>query len=296
MKRILITGGTGNLGSHLVRQAIASGVWDEVHATYRNVNPNFQKAYWHLMDAQESVESTLEKTKPTHIVHTLAMSDPDECERRKLDAWQINVGVTKTIATYANQENARLIYTSSDLVFNGEKGNYAETDEPSPINFYGDTKLEAEVAVREHVTSNDYVIVRLANMYGLNLNQRPNFFSRQVDALKEKKKITLYTDQRRSMISLSDAAAGVLELADLTFEGMLHLGGEAMSRYDFGRRLAAQLKIPDKTLEPVASSSVRHWAKRPSDVTLNSAAAQKLLKTSFRGVEECLKEIFQASK
>jgi dTDP-4-dehydrorhamnose reductase len=292
-KKILITGGTGTLGSHLVRLAINNGRWDSVHATYCTVNPNYHKVFWHFMDARNLIRSMLEKIQPDCIIHTLAMSSPDECEKKKLDSWQINVETVKEIMHYCQTYPARLIFTSTDLVFDGQKGNYTETDTPNPVNFYGDTKYEAEQEILNSDPPVRHAVVRMSLLYGMNLNLQPNFFKRTLQAIHQQKPIDLFQDQYRTMMSVSNAADCLLELAESDFTGIMHLAGpERIHRYEFGLRLAKYLNLSSESLIPVQTSEVKLVARRPLDVSLNNQTARNILQTPLMNMDEGLKSIF----
>lgn len=290
---LLITGGTGNLGSHLVRLAVKLGKWDEVHATYHALNPNFHKIFWHFTDARNPIAPTLNRVKPTCIIHTMALSSPDECEKRKLDAWQINVKATSEIITYANANPVRLIYTSSDLVFDGEKGNYSEEDNARPLNFYGDTKLEVENEIRENYLTKNYVVARIGLQFGFNLNQRLNFFDAIYNSLRNQTPVKLFEDQFRSMMNINNASECLLELATNEYQGMIHLAGpERISRHEFGLRLAYHLKLSDAAIIKTKMTEMPTFSKRPKDVSLNINLARKILKTPIQSVDEAIRSIF----
>jgi dTDP-4-dehydrorhamnose reductase len=288
---LFITGGTGLLGSHLVRLAAKSGRWQQVHATYRSLNPNYHKAYWHYVDARNFMRPVLDRLEPTCIVHTLAMTAPDECEQKKLDAWQINVKATEELADFAQRKKARLIFCSTDQVFDGTKGSYREQDEPAPLNFYGDSKVEAENGIAAALPASS-VIARISLMYGFNLNSRPGFFDQMCEALAQRREIKLFTDQFRSPISAGNAAECLLELADHPFTGVIHLGGpDRISRFEFGRLLARIMKTEDGSLRPVPMSDVASRARRPRDVSLDTRLARKTLRTRIVGLEEGLQSV-----
>ncbi len=293
-KKILITGGTGTLGSHLVRQAVTGNRWESVHATYYSVNPNYHKVFWHFMDARNLIRTFLEKIRPDVIIHTLAMSSPDECEKKKLDSWQINVETVKEINHYCQAHSARLVFTSTDLVFDGEKGNYAETDSPNPVNFYGDTKYEAEQEILNPEHTVRPAVIRLSLMYGINLNLQPTFFHRILHSMHHRQDLDLFQDQYRTMISVSNAAECLLEIAESDFSGILHLAGpERINRYNFGVRLAAHLGLPNDTLKSSNIDKAKLTARRPADVSLNNNLAVSILKTPILSIDDGLESIFE---
>ena len=294
MSRILlITGGTGTLGSHLVRAAAKSRDWDEVHATYHTLNPNFHKISWHYMDARNYIHPTLTRVKPTCIIHTMAMSSIVECERKKLDAWQVNVKATTEVINYANINGASVVFTSTDLVFDGTKGRYEITDVPSPINFYGDSKFEAENEILENLTGARYVIARLSLLYGLNLNQRLNFFDTMYNRIRNGPPIDLFDDEYRSFASVANIAEALLELATGNYQGIVHLGGpDRMSRYTFGLSLARLLNLPQSNIRSAKQADHVSIGRRPADVSLDISRTKEVIKTRLQSAEEGLRQMF----
>lgn len=245
------------------------------------------------MDARNPIGAILEKIKPDCVIHTLAMTSPDECESKKLDAWQINVETTKDIAGYSHAHQTRMIFTSTDLVFDGEKGNYSEEDPPNPVSFYGDTKAEAEQIVAERMGR--LLIVRISLLYGFNLNGRPVFFDQVYTAIKNKQPIALFGDQFRTMMNVANAAACLLELAENESTGILHLGGpERISRFDFGKRLAKFIGANSKTISSQPMSEIKSKARRPADASLNIDKAKSMLKTHIQTIEEGFTQIFNS--
>lgn len=290
---LLITGGTGTLGSHLVRTAVKSGFWDEVHATYHTLNPNFHKISWHYMDARNEINQVLNRVKPTTIIHTMAMTSIEECERKKLDAWQVNVKATTQMVNHANTCGARLIFTSTDLIFDGKKGMYGITDDPEPVNFYGDSKFEAEKEIVENMTSGRYIIARIGLLYGLNLNQRLNFFDKMYNRIRNGPPIDLFEDEYRSFGSVSNIADCLLELALSDHEGVLHLAGpERASRYEFGRRMAQLLGLSSEHIRPIKQTDHVSVGRRPADVSLDVSSAQGVLKIRLFGIDDGIRQMF----
>jgi dTDP-4-dehydrorhamnose reductase len=292
MKKLLITGGTGTLGSHLVRLARNQGGWAEIHSTYHTLNPNYHRVYWHYADARNGLFDVLQKTQPTHILHTLAMTSPDECESRKLEAWEVNVKSTQEVAQFAENNGSRLIFTSTDLIFDGKAGGYTESANSAPVNFYGDTKVEAENTIRENMPSGNYVLIRLSLMYGFNYNGRKTFFDFMVDHVKNRRMLELYHDQIRSMISTPNAAEILMKLVTHDFTGVLHVGGpRSVSRFQFGKKLAERLGVPS---ECVVSTSMQHTtgrARRPAHVSLNTGLLQKILDVKLLDIDDGLRQV-----
>ena len=163
MKRLLITGGSGLLGSNIAK--LATSKFD-VHATYNENEVNMKNVHFFGIDLTRKEQlAKIEKIKPDFIIHCAALTDVDDCEGNPDKAYNQNVLTSINVASIARKIGAYLIHISTDSVFDGTKGNYKEDDTPNPINVYGKTKLEAE----QKVTSiqPDSCIVR-TNIYGWN--------------------------------------------------------------------------------------------------------------------------------
>ena len=290
--RLLVTGGTGCLGSHLIRQALSSGKWREVHATYHRRNPNYQKIFWHFANGFHDISVLLSKIAPDIIIHALAVASPESCERDKMGAWRINVELTGEICRFAKERNTRLIFISSDLIFNGEKGSYQIDDLPDPVNFYGDTKHEAEQLIREGLEQEMYLVIRLALLYGSGLNNNRYFYDHLVDSILKEEKISLYTNQHRSMIEISSAARAILELAGGPSQSILHLGGpEPITRYAFGQALAQAMRKSGKLIEGCRIEETSSKVRVPRNVTLDVSETSKLLSFTLPTLQEGLKKL-----
>ena len=150
--RLLITGASGLYGSKLAQLAM-----DRRHQVFSSDIQN-QAAHGTpvQLDVTNSaqVDAAFKISNPEVVVHAAALTDVDKCEQNRELAWKVNVEGTENIAQAAKASNAFLLYISTDYVFDGEKGNYVETDLPSPISYYGYTKLKAEETVNGHTHRN----------------------------------------------------------------------------------------------------------------------------------------------
>ncbi len=177
--KILITGANGFLGNYLVPQLLDNK--HEVIATGRGENRlphNNEKRFQYIsMDFTDpfQVHDVFEKHQPEVVVHAGALCKPDECEQQQWQAYVTNVEGTVTMLLNAEEFKSFFVFVSTDFVFDGEKGMYNEEDEPSPVNFYGKTKLEAEEAVQEY--DHGWAIARTVLVYGKPLAGRSNILS-----------------------------------------------------------------------------------------------------------------------
>jgi dTDP-4-dehydrorhamnose reductase len=276
-RRLLVTGGSGYLGDWVVRLACTE--WD-VTATYLSHVVDNPGADWRQLDVreEEAVASLVDEVRPQVVVHTAALNPG---QGSGFDA--VNATGTRHVACAAAGVGACLIHLSTDVLFDGQKGNYVEGDPPSPITPYGRSKALAEEAVRD--SGVEAVIVRTSLIYGW----RPTVARAVqwiVDDLRAGKRVRLWTDEVRCPIWVDSLAAAVIELAGSSYTGVLHVAGaQPLSRYEFGVRLLRFHGVDPSPVVPTPSPEDR---PHPLDCTLDCSRARALLRTPLPGVDEVL--------
>lgn len=286
MKRILVTGTSGLLGSKIVGLAEHSF---EVIPTH-NTQPFFKNSIKMDITDAARVLRVVTRTKPDVVMHVAAETSVDDCEKNKEAAWKANVEGTKNVAVACCEIDARLIYVSTDYVFDGGKGFYVEGDEPKPVNYYGWTKLKGEEFVRENCQH--YVIARPSVIYGRHA-LKTNFASWVIESLRRGERITVVDDHYNSPTLADNLAEALLEIAEKDLCGVFHTAGsERINRYEFALKIAQDFGLDANLIRPVKMSELRIWmAKRPPDSSLCINKAQKQLETEFLNVHESLKRI-----
>lgn len=278
MSHIFITGGTGYLGTVLVRQALAAG--HTVAASYFSQTPPATAGVaWAPLDVRDpqAVAARLTTLRPDLVMHTAYLQAGP-------DLMAVTAEGAGHIARAAAAVGSRLIHLSSDVIFDGERtGTYTEADPPTPITLYGQAKARAETLVAEaHPAA---TIVRTSLIYGFDPIDKLSRFV--LDVATGRVAAKLFTDEYRCPIYVADLAAALLELGELRYRGVLNLAGaEQVSRYEFGR-LIAQVWDVDPAGIP-AGLSAESPTRRPRNCALDSSSAQALLKTRLRGVREVL--------
>ena len=290
MKKLLITGAGGFLGGHLVLQAAGRF---EVNATFRTRRPKrFPALQIDLADAA-GVAHLFKTVRPQIVIHAAANSKLDECEVSPQTAFRDNVVASRNLTEAAAAAGARLIYVSTDTVFDGLRGHYREIDEVNPLSVYGRTKLAAERMVQEVA---DHVIVRTALIYGRPVDGGASFSDWLEKKLLLNEPAELYDDQYRTPILVDNLAELLLELADNRLTGLLHAGGlNRVSRLQFGEILCEVAGYDRRLLRPISMDAHQLPALRPRDASLNCDKIRSVLQTPLLGVREGVMRMIGAS-
>lgn len=294
MIKLFITGGSSFLGGYLVGRAAAGF---HVLASYYQNRPDFPRVNWCRMDFSDPVriEEVLRDFRPDIIVHNAALSKLEICEKDPGRAEVLNVNSTARIARISRLIGARIIYISSDMVFDGKNPPYDESASTCPINHYGRSKLQGENALKEN--NPDYLIIRPSLMYGPPILLGDSFSEWVRKTWRMGKKTPLYSDQYRVPIFAGNLADAVLELAVTDFTGILNLAGpERINRCRFGEYLADFLQIEKKLIKPVLMSKIEHEGLRPFDVSLLIGRAQKQLNTRLLDCREGIRRAYSRYK
>jgi dTDP-4-dehydrorhamnose reductase len=218
-----ITGAGGLIGNYLVKTAPPK--WAARALTRADVD---------LLDFAK-INSLMHAEKPASIIHSAAISKNPQCDADPATAMRVNKDATANLAARAADEKIPFVFLSTDLVFDGKKGNYTESDSPNPISIYGKSKVHAE----EIVLSNaNQAVVRTS----LNAGHSPTgdrAFNEEIRAaFKEGRTLHLFEDEFRCPIPAEVTARAIWEIVGES--GMFHLcGAEKLSRYQIGELLAA---------------------------------------------------------
>jgi dTDP-4-dehydrorhamnose reductase len=289
--RLLVTGASGQLGAYVLNEAASLGTpviaWSGSR-TGSLLGVNLQPVN---LARREEVAAAFRQAQPTVVIHAAAMARIADCCKDPGQAQAVNTAATRLLAELAAVAKAKLIYVSTDLVFDGERGGYREEDVPCPLSVYGKSKAEAEADV---LAGPGNVVTRVSLLFGPSLSGRPAFFDVQLNALREECPITLFADEWRTPLGLKTAAQALLALARSDFAGMLHVGGpERMSRVEMGRRLAGFLRISDKAVVEKNRVDFPSPEPRPCDVSLNSSQWRSHFSSiQWPRWEDALREMF----
>lgn len=264
MNRILVTGSGGLLGSRLVP------VLSENYEVMPSHNMHAIHSNSVRMDIVDKgmVSKIISDLRPNVIVHAAAETNVDKCENSKKFAWSVNVEGTRNIAESCASVGARLIYVSTDYVFDGDKGFYTESDSPNPVNYYGLTKLKGEESVR-HICK-DFVIARPSVLYGWH-PRKLNFATWVIDSLRRGRKISVVEDHFNSPTLADNLAEMILRIVEKDLRGIYHTAGEErINRYEFAIKAAKAFELDESLITPLRMGELKVWkARRPRDSSLS---------------------------
>lgn len=288
--RILVTGASGLLGCYLLRHLTQTSHDVTAWSGTQSGNVLGVPLVPVSLTDDECLERALAAARPDAIIHAAAMASVASCFQAPAAAWRINVDATRRLAALATQMSARFVFISTDLVFDGRRGGYKESDVACPLSCYGRTKLAAEQAVLEYDRG---IVVRVSLLFGPALGPRHSFFDQQIEALRNGSPCPLFVDEWRTPLALSTAGSAIVTLAESDFNGLIHLGGpERMSRFQMGIRLARALGYDGANLVAVMRDSAGAAEERPRDTSVDSSYWRRLFPNRFWvDFDEALREM-----
>ena len=253
--RILIIGASGFIGSYVSRCLTDTPAHD-VFGTYRSGPVAGNAITWLRAELTESntLEEAFAAAQPEVVLHLAAMADVGTAEREREKATAVNSAATAVIAGLCERQGARLVFVSTEYVFDGKRGFYREDDAPSPTTHYGQTKWEAERAVMQ--LSSRWSILRTSIVYGWPAPGKRNFVPWLIQRLQGGEPYHGPTDVYRTPIYLGDLADGIERLVEGHSPGIHHVAGrDWVSMYDFAVAVARAFGLDEKLVIPVSSSA-----------------------------------------
>jgi len=285
---VLVTGASGQLGRYLIQELMRRQV-QTIHAwsgrsTGRVDGMELEPI---SLNDRDRVMARLEGIKPQVILHAGAISAADDVRKHPEMGRAVNVDGTRHLADWAGENGSRLIYTSTDLVFDGSKAFWSEEDTTGPLLDYGRSKADAEKFVMPLPGG---LVARLSLLYGPTLTDRPSFYTATLSAFEKGEPRGLFTDEWRTPLDYLSAAE---TLCDLALElphtrGIVHIGGtQRVSRFELISRSAKALGLDLGLVRRALAAETSMPEPRPQDVSLSTDKLQKLLPNRvFRSIEE----------
>ncbi len=265
-KRVLITGSNGFLGHKLIEK-----LTDDPNAVLlglsksRNRNPYLPKENFKQIDITDfnSLLDTLHAFKPSHIVHTAAITNVEACEKDPLTCELVNVLTTEKIAEYCKKQGCHLTFLSTDFVFDGNAGPYSEDDSPAPRNGYGRSKLEAERRIIE--SGCNHAILRTILVYGVIPDKnRSNVVLWAKNKLSATQTISVVDDQWRMPTWVDDLADACILAIEKEGQGIFHISSnELFSVIEIVQQVADFWNLDATLIKPISAEDIGQANNRP---------------------------------
>jgi dTDP-4-dehydrorhamnose reductase len=288
MKRALVTGAGGLLGQHLVSRLKSSynvtaiDIAPDVFEIHKNVT--FIKR-----DLTEpgAVSDMISDFSPDAVYNCAAFTDVDRCEIDRESAYKLNVALVEDLIAAGA---GRIVHFSSDYVFNGRSGPYAEVDRTDPLGYYGRTKLESEEIILN--SPGGHLIIRTNVLFGAGIDIRLNFIMWLIRSLSRGESLKIATDQYNNPIHADNLADAAIEAEENGINGILHIGGASyLSRYEMAVATAARFGFDKSLIHPVKTAELGQTARRPMRGGLKIDLAKRLLNCRLLEFEEGLRLI-----
>lgn len=266
----MVLGLNGIIGWNLFKLARKEA---EAFGTYRRLHEGLDLTRCHRVDLLDTRAFTalLKKIKPDYLIHAWAMCDLDVCEEEPAIARRVNVEGTRSIVQAAADSGTvkKIVYVSTDHVFDGLQGGYSEEDLPCPIHVYGRTKIEAESIVKQ--SGLPWMIIRPGLVIGESLQRSKGPRDFLMKRIVLGKPTHYFTDEFRSPVRGDDFARAALKIALSPLEGVFHVAGKGIfSRYNLARKIAWENRLPVDMIFPRMRKHDRWASIRPENLTLRS--------------------------
>lgn len=239
---------------------------------------------------KKKVIDFINKINPAVIVHAASLGNVDYCEKHPDEAIKVNVEGTKNIIEATKRVKGKIIFLSSNAIYDGENPPYHEESRPNPIDVYGKTKAKGEKLVKE--SNLDFVIVRLITMYGWpQVGGRANPVSWIIENLKKGERISVVSDIFNNHLYAASAAAVLWKIIEKNIKRDVYniAGADNISRYDLALKVAEIFKLDPSLITPVSSSFFKNIAKRPRDTSFNTKKMEKKLGIKPLSIDEGLR-------
>lgn len=293
--KILITGGSGLLGQYL---NIYLSRENEILTLFNNSYGNCKDYNNHKIDLTnfDKVTDVFKSFHPEILIHTAAISRPEECDSiPHPHVMNVNFHLNEILTELCNEYNCRLIFTSTDLVYDGETGIIShENSIIKPVSLYAETKLLSEDHIRK--TSENYVILRTSLLYGVGLNGSLCNFHIMLNKFKAGESVRLFYDQYRTPLSLHNAAELIFEIIEKDVSNItLNFGGrERISRCELGEMVCRKFGYDNSLIEKISLSDI-DGIHKVYDVSMNTDLLNSLGIYQMN-IEKSLDKIFRDSE
>jgi dTDP-4-dehydrorhamnose reductase len=261
-KRILVVGSNGMLGQRTISFFAKFQDFEILGCSVEEkpVKNNYEYCCCDLTK-RENVKKIIYDFYPDFIINAAAFTNVDLSEIERETAWKVNVKGVEYLAETARVLDSHLIHISSDYIFDGSNGPYAENAKPNPLGYYGRTKLASENALK--ISGSVHTILRTNVLFGI-ADSRPDFVRWVINSLKNKKQIRIVTDQFNNPTFIDDLVQAISKVIEFRKDGTYHIGGrDFLSRFEFTERIADFFDLDKSLISAIKTEELNQKARRP---------------------------------
>ena len=276
--KVIITGGTGLLGKSLIETSTSDV---DIMATYIGgyTMEDCPGVTYRKLDIRDYAghADLFAAFKPDVTIHTAGIGSPDYAEQHRNETWDMNVGGTRNIESLCRQYQSRLVYISSNGIYDGERAPYGEEDMPVPINYYGKLKLKTEEEMLK--AGIPVAIVRPILMYGWNHPfERSNIATYALKNLERGSVVHVYDDVFITPLFSVTCAKAIWKIIEVEqFDVFNIAGAERVSIYQMIRKLADVFGLNEDLVHPVQQGFFNELVRRPTDTSFRTDKMQAIL-------------------
>jgi len=263
MKKILILGANGKVGealtTYLLRETNSNLV---LLSRVKLVNVLNSKVYLVKEYDKKELKEIIYNEKPDVIVNCAAMTNVDGCETDREQAMSLNAALPETLAKISKVLGSHLITYSTDYIFDGRVGPYLEDDVPSPINYYGKSKLAGENAVKS--TISNFTILRTNVVYGISNYGKGDFIGWAINLLNSNSSLEIITGQYCNPTLADDIAHATWKVIERKMYGTYNIAGkDYLNRYEIAIKICDVFEFNSKLVKAIPPASLKQKALRP---------------------------------
>ncbi len=258
--KVFISGASGLVGSNCLKLFLEKG-WHTVGSYFSFETDN--TVFYDTLLPDHPMNFDIEEFGPDVIVHCGALTHVDYCETHEQESYEKTVQSTINLIAVAKACKAKMVYLSTDYVFDGKDGPYKEDAPMNPLSVYARHKLEAEQMILKEIP--DSLVLRVTNVYGNELRGK-NFIARIIDQCFNNQKLMLKLpfDQYASPACAWDIARAMHVLLNDNKTGIYHIGGsEYLNRVELAKIVLSYFPDADYELIPISTAELKQPAARP---------------------------------
>jgi dTDP-4-dehydrorhamnose reductase len=286
---ILIIGASGLIGSSLFEH------FSKKYSVVGTYNAHSFNKLIHLdLLNKDELEKILKNVKPEVILLPAALTNVDYCEKEKNECRKQNIIAPLTLINSIKNSSVKLVYYSTDYVFDGKNGPYSEEDNPHPLNEYGKSKLETEINIKQNLTK--FLILRTTVVYGWE-HLGKNFVYSLIKNLKSGQTIRVPKDQIGTPTYVENIAEATLELIKSDMHGIYNIAGpQLVDRHSLALIVAEVFDLNKSLILPIKTSELHQLAPRPLSAGLKINKLLKSIKVKMLSPREALQQMKQNPK